>query len=111
MIADDDRSGVNARRQCIEYGLTVAIADFDCQRVVFDAHKNPTFTQFDRETLTELRRLQQVHEEMVAIHTYPRIEPLLGLPDVLAWTYRQEYTGRGPAWFDALRDQAQVHLL
>jgi len=52
-----------------------------------------------------------VNAEMVAIHTYPRIEPLLGLPDVLAWTYRQEYTGRGPAWFDALRDQAQVHLL
>ncbi|MBK5237500.1 MAG: hypothetical protein JJE28_00110 [Actinomycetales bacterium] len=110
-IADDDTSGVDARCQCIEYALSVAIADFDCQRVVFDAHKNPQFNQFDRETLTELRRSQQMNEEMVAIHTFPRIEPLLGLPDVLAWTYRQEYTGRGPAWFDALRDQAQVHLL
>lgn len=110
-IADDDKSGVRARRVCLEYALSVAVSEFDCERVVFDAHKNPQFTQFDRETLNELRRSRQVNEEMVAIHTYPRIEPLLGLPDVLAWTYRQEYTGRGPAWFDALRNQAQVYLL
>jgi hypothetical protein len=110
-IADADKGGVSARRQCISYGLSVAIADVDCQRVVFDAHKNPVFTHSDRETMNELRRSQQVHEEMVAIHTYPRIEPLLGLPDVLAWTYRQEYTGRGSSWFDALRGQARVHLL
>jgi len=57
------------------------------------------------------RLTQQVNEATVAIYTYPRIEPLLGRPDVLAWTYRQEYTGRDPTWFDALRDQAQVHLL
>lgn len=110
-IADDDVSGVAARRQCVEYGLSVAIADFDCHRVVFDAHKNPTHNQRDRETLNELRRNYLVNGAMVAIHTYPRVEPLLGLPDVLAWTYRQEYTGRDSAWFDALRNQAQVHLL
>jgi hypothetical protein len=110
-IASDDLTGVAARRQCVEYGLSVAIGDFDCNRVVFDSHKNPTLNQRDRETLNELRLTQQVNEAMVAIHTYPRIEPLLGLPDVLAWTYRQEYTGRDPTWFDALHDQAQVHLL
>lgn len=57
------------------------------------------------------RHSRRLSRETKVIHTYPRLEPLLGMPDVVAWAYRQEFTGRSTAWFDPLREQAQVSFV
>jgi len=60
---------------------------------------------------SRLRQSGQIRRETQVIHTYPRLEPLLGMPGVAAWAYRQEFTGRSSAWFDPLREQALVSFV
>lgn len=107
---DESRDAVRAR--CLTAATAKVHSDFDVMLFVLDSLSTPTEETLDQRTFSDLRRASdgRLHRDCVAIHARPSQELLLGLPDVLAWAYRQEHLGRGE-WFDALRECTDVTVL
>lgn len=110
-ICRHDVNGLIARTTCLERLLVKLHEEFDCELFVLDANFSSAINDADQRMASSLRRSRRLSRETKVIHTYPRLEPLLGMPDVAAWAYRQEFTGRSRAWFDPLREQAQVSFV
>jgi hypothetical protein len=103
-----DKDGRVARASCLKIVMQKLQAEFGCRYFILDSSNSRVTNASDLEDATLLRQSGFLRRETQVIHTFPRLEPLLGMPDVAAWAYRQEFTGRSTAWFDPLREQAQV---
>jgi hypothetical protein len=110
-IQPDDIGGRIARASCLRLILTKLHDEFECRLFVLDASYSSAGNAADLATTSQLRQSGLLARETQVIHTYPQLEPLLGMPDVAAWAYRQEFTGRSTRWFDPLREQTQVSCL
>lgn len=111
MIDPRDTDGSVARASCLALMMRKLHADFGCELFVLDSSNSRIANAADRETASRLRQSGRLSRETQVIHTYPRLEPLLGMPDVAAWAYRQEFTGRSTTWFEPLRAQTQVSFV
>jgi hypothetical protein len=110
-IDPGDIDGRIARASCVKLILAKLHDEFGCLLFVLDASYSGAGNAADLATTSQLRHTGLLSRETQVIHTYPRLEPLLGMPDVAAWAFRQEFTGRSTAWFDPLREQTQVSFL
>ena len=106
-----DKNGLIARALCLASALKKLQDEFGCRLFVLDSSNSRVANTGDLNLASRLRQSGRIRRETQVIHTYPRLEPLLGMPDVAAWAYRQEFTGRSRAWFDPLREQAQVSFV
>lgn len=106
-----DIDGLNARASCLAFSLEKLHDEFGCRLFVLDSSNSRVANTRDLDLASRLRQSGRMRRETQVIHTYPRLEPLLGMPDVVAWAYRQEFTGRSRVWFDPLREQAQVSFV
>jgi hypothetical protein len=106
-IDASDTTGEAARRRCLEFLLPKIHWELETELFIFDKRnlmKNDEYVASDLRSAKELSRNTVVH------HCQPSEEPLLGLPDILAWSYRQHHTGH-PQWFQPMKDAAQVTML
>jgi hypothetical protein len=110
-ICRHDVNGLIARITCLVRLLRKLHNEFDCKLFVLDANFSSATNDADQRVASSLRHSSRLRRETKVIHTCPRLEPLLGMPDVAAWAYRQEFIGRSTAWFDPLREQAQVSFI
>jgi hypothetical protein len=106
-----DKDGLTARALCLGFALEKLQDEFGCRLFVLDSSNSRVANTRDLDLASRLRQSSRIRRETQVIHTYPRLEPLLGMPDVAAWAYRQEFTGRSSAWFDPLREQALVSFV
>lgn len=102
-----------ARANCLAHAIAKVHRDFDTSLFVIDKLSTPTECEMDQRTIRDMRRGQtpRIGRETVAVHVRPSEELLLGLPDVLAWSYRQNHTGRSEAWFEPMRDHTDITVL
>lgn len=103
----------DARSRCLSHAAAKVHADFGVSLFVLDQLGTPTEDRLDQRTFTNLRTPDdgRLHRDTVAIHVRPSDELLLGLPDVLAWAYRQTHTRGDDTWFEPLRDCTEVTVL
>lgn len=102
-----------ARAKCLSFAVAKVHRDFGTSLFVLDSLGTPTENTLDQRTFSDLRRPSdgRLHRDTVAIHCRPSDEILLGLPDVLAWSYRQEHVRQDPTWFEPLREFTEVTVL
>lgn len=102
-----------ARAKCLSYAAAKVHKDFETRLFVLDSLSTPTENAIDQRTFRDLRRVpsRALHRDAVALHCRPSEELLLGLPDVLAWSYRQEHVRHDKTWFEPLREYTQVTVL
>jgi hypothetical protein len=106
-----DKDRLIAQALCLASALEKLQDEFGCRLFVLDSSNSRVANTGDLDLASRLRQSSRIRRETQVIHTYPRLEPLLGMPDVAAWAYRQEFTGRSSAWFDPLREQALVSFV
>ncbi|TFD44810.1 hypothetical protein E3T55_19805 [Cryobacterium frigoriphilum] len=111
-IADGDSRDV-ARARCLGVAAAKVHKDFGTQLFVLDSLSTPTENKLDQRTFSDLRRktVNGLHRDTVAHHCRPSSELLLGLPDVLAWSYRQEHVRDDRSWFDPMREFTDITIL
>ena len=73
------------RARCIEAIVHNALKDYDQARIVFDLDE--TLRQFDRQCLIEATRAAGAGDRISYQHAHRRSEPLLAIPDALAWCW------------------------
>jgi hypothetical protein len=102
-----------ARSMCLSAAAAKVHSEFDTSLFVIDRLSTPTECELDQRTFRDLRRAGdgRLSRDTVAVHVQPSQELLLGLPDILAWSYRQEHTRGDGAWFEPMREFTQVTVL
>ena len=90
-IDSADRYGDGARARCIRFATHKVHKDFGTELFILDSLSTPTQETLDRRTFSDLRKEEILSRNAVMHHCKPSREPLLGLPDILAWSYRQEH--------------------
>lgn len=111
-VADDDRAfGAAARAACLDLIAPMLQREADTRLFVFDRLDTPTAERRDQATFADLRRAGVLNRSTAVTHVRPSEEPILGLPDLIAWSFRQEQTQRSSSWFDPFREHTRVHRL
>lgn len=110
-IAPTDSLGHAARRRCIEHIAPLLQGSDGVGLFVFDRHRLPEYNRLDKFTFGDLRRSGRLTRDVTEYHARPSAEPLLGLPDLLAWAYRQRLMQRDRSWFTPFEAATQVHRL
>jgi len=102
-----------ARAKCLSYAAATVHSDFGTSLFVVDALSTPTENKLDQRTFSDLRGASdgRLHRDTIAVHCKPSQELLLGLPDIIAWAYRQERVRQDRTWFEPLREYTNVTVL
>ena len=103
----------SARARCLSNAAAKVHADFGTSLFVLDSQSTPTENKLDQRTFRDLRAASdgRLHRDTVAIHCRPSDELLLGMPDVVAWAYRQQHVRNDRTWFEPLREFTVVTVL
>jgi len=111
IVAGDSRD--DARARCLSFAAAKVHDNFGTQLFVLDSLSTPTENALDQRTFSDLRRksVNGLHRDTVAHHCRPSTELLLGLPDVLAWSYRQEHVRNDRSWFEPMRECTEITIL
>ncbi|MHA3724414.1 hypothetical protein ACXR2T_11095 [Leucobacter sp. HY1910] len=107
----DDDHGHSARRRCLSFIAPLLHKEEGTTLFVLDSLETPAANRHDRFTFGDLRRAGTLHRDATEYHARPSAEPLLGLPDLLAWAYRQQITRNDASWFAPLARDTRVHEL
>ena len=110
-IADDDLHADRARARALGHLAVTLQHAFATDVFVIDHRALEPLNALDRRTFSDLRRGGLLTRETRVHHCRPSEEPLLGLADALAWSYRQDYLNKNTLWFDPLRDQTVIQIL
>jgi hypothetical protein len=110
-VAHDDVRGHKARRDCLEHIVSILHHEQSVSLFVLDSLENSLANRRDEYIFGDLRKSGVVGRNVREHHALPSKEPLLGLPDLLAWSFRQRLTGRDDSWFEPLRRDTEIHLL
>lgn len=102
-----------ARAKCLSYAAEKVHREIGVSLFVIDSLSTPTANELDQRTFRDLRSGSNgvLSRDTVAVHCRPSEELLLGLPDVLAWAFRQKMTRNDPEWFEPLREYTEVKVL
>jgi hypothetical protein len=106
-----DTRGERARRACLEFLIPLLHRNDDVSLFVLDSLDNPMAIKRDHFVFNDLRQAGVVSRHVRQHHAFPSMEPLLGLPDILAWSFRQHVTRRDDSWFEPLRGDTRIHSL
>lgn len=111
IVAGESRD--EARAMCLSHAAAKVHTDFGTSLFVIDSLSTPTERELDQRTFSDLRKAGdgRLPRDSVAVHVRPSEEILLGLPDILAWSYRQEHTRGDGAWFEPMREFTEVTVL
>jgi hypothetical protein len=101
-----DKDRLIAQALCLASALEKLQDEFGCRLFVLDSSNSRVANTGDLDLASRLRQSGRIRRETQVIHTYPRLEPLLGMPDIAAAAYRPEFTDRSRAGVDPLREQA-----
>lgn len=110
-VESDDEHGYGARRRCLSFLAPLLHGEEGTTLFVFDSLETPAANRHDRFTFGDLRRAGMLHRDVTEYHARPSAEPLLGLPDLLAWAYRQRITRNDGSWFAPLVGDTRIHEL
>lgn len=106
-----DEHGHDARRRCLSFLAPLLHREEGTTLFVLDSLETPAANRRDRFTFGDLRRAGALHRDVTEHHARPSAEPLLGLPDLLAWSYRQRVTRHDGSWFAPLAHDTRIHEL
>jgi hypothetical protein len=108
-VDDGDTRGEQARRRCLEFVVPLLHHEEKTTLFILDSLSNPVANRKDRFVFQDLRQSGQVGRQVREHHAFPAVEPLLGLPDLLAWSFRQRLTRRDDSWFGPLEGNTRIH--
>lgn len=107
-LLSDDRNGEATRQKCLAQALVTIHREYEVSVAVLDSRKLKDADDSDRRTISDLRKTGHLPRDFKLLHAWPAEELLLGLPDILAWTYRQTVTKNEPRWFETLASEVRV---
>ena len=110
-VESTDPRGQRARRQCLEFLAPLVHEDEGTTLFVLDALNNSRAVREDRFTFSDLRRSGLLSRDVTELHVRPSVEPVLALPDLLAWSYRQRVIGKDATWFSPLEGATRVRQI
>lgn len=112
-LANDDPQADRARLQCIRFLAPQLHQQDDVDLFVFDKPASPGIATRDTHAFRDLIKEGSLSRSVSIHHAYPNQEPLLGLPDILAWSYRQTLTRNNRRWFAHFeqKDGLLIHTL
>ncbi|WP_142206624.1 hypothetical protein [Subtercola boreus] len=110
-VDDRDRRADGARAAALGYVACKLQNDFGTVKFVIERRQLADEDERDRRTINDLRRAGRLVRETQVIHSRPSNELLLGMPDVLAWSFRQEYQRKNPFWFAPFKAGTHVTQL
>jgi len=108
-VLADDPLADRARAKCIEHLTTEARRSASTTLFVLDRRTGGE-NEKDRRTINDLVKRGRLGRETKVFHGQPSVEPLLGLADVLVWSYRQDYQNKKSEWFDPMRAATSVKI-
>lgn len=97
---------MEAREECLQLGLMELYESVSV--IVLDRNKDERLNELDRQIIRNLKLANRLPREFRQTHAFANREPLLGLPDMIAWAFRQDFLGVNSDWFDPLRDSTKV---
>ncbi|GAA1346674.1 hypothetical protein [Falsarthrobacter nasiphocae] len=98
-LGPDDPTGDKARLACIRHLAPELHRDVEVDLFVFDKPSLEDIAKRDARLIKDLVKEGLLGRSVAVHHAYPSHEPLLGLPDILAWSYRQVITRADSHWF------------
>lgn len=110
-IASEDPNGRLARNRCLEFVVPLLHRETGASLFILDNLESLTANRQDQFLFSDLRKRREISREAREHHARPSQEPLLAIPDLLAWAYRQQITVKNPKWFEPLKSQARIHRL
>jgi hypothetical protein len=111
-IDPQDTTGEAARKECLQHLVTGLAKQQGAGLFVADSRNKPRLDRLDTESVHDLRTRGLISRDTALVHARPSEEPLLGMADVVGWTYRQVHirSDRGH-FYDGLRDVTTIHDL
>jgi hypothetical protein len=110
-IDEGDEHAEEARARCLSHLMSKLQRDFGVELFIVDAHHLPDKNRKDQDTARALRQKGLLTRDSTLHHTRPSMEPLLGLPDVLAWAYRQKHIRGDEKWFSPFSSYAEISTI
>lgn len=108
-LEKDDPRGDKARVRCVNHLVPMLHEADEVDLFIFDKPSNPGIEKRDKHAFSDLRRASKLDREVELGHFQPSQELLLGLPDMIAWSYRQVRTRRDESWFEPLQAKTAIH--
>lgn len=99
------------RNVCVEEFFTTIYQDLGVEVFIFDSSNLREINEQDRRLHRDAMRAGLLSRRSLLFHCWGSEEPLLGLPDTVAWAFRQEVTRAESSWTHGLREFAKVRLL
>lgn len=110
-VDDDDTFGDRARIACLEHLFVALHTEERVDLFVLDSRGKADADEVDETVLHQLRSDGKVDRNCSLVHCRPSEELLIGLADLVAWSYRQEHARNDSTWFDSVRDGTKTVVL
>lgn len=110
-LAANDARGNQARLDCMRFLLPLVHKNNQVDLFVFDKPNLVDIISRDKRLFRDLIKEGLLSQSAAIHHAYPAHEPLLGLPDILAWSYRQTVTRQRDDWFNYFENQVSIYEL
>lgn len=107
----DDLFGDRARIACLEHLFVALHLEEQVDLFVLDSRGKADADDVDETVLHQLRSDGTVDRNCSLVHCRPSEELLIGLADLVAWSYRQEHARNDSTWFDPVRDRTKTVIL
>jgi hypothetical protein len=112
-IEKSDREGEGARARSLRYGINELVRKFlpAGGLIVYESRQRGYQEKADQRLIGEMRSMGKLDRYFMVHAESPANEPLLWAPDLVAWSYRQEFLGRSSKYFDVVRSCTEVVTL
>lgn len=99
------------RNACVEELFATIYQELGVEVFIFDSSNLREINEQDRRLHRDAMRAGLLSRRSLIFHCWDSEEPLLGLPDTVAWAFRQEITRAESSWTSGLREFAKVRVL
>jgi hypothetical protein len=108
-----DREGEAARAKSLRHGINELVRKFlpAGGLIVYESRQRGYQENADQRLIGEMRSLGKLDRYFMVHAESPANEPLLWAPDLVAWSYRQEFLGRSSDYFNVIRGFTEVVAL
>lgn len=109
-LEQSDREGEAARAKSLRHGINELVRKFlpSAGLIIYESRQKGYQENADHRLIREMRAAGKLDRYFKIHAESPANEPLLWSPDLVAWSFRQEFLGRTSEYFDVLRGSSEI---